>query len=374
MAAFPQSARNFTGKDFGDFDAIPELARSDAQVDLLFLTNNEILYLEPITDPFFKATKLVRVLIGLTNNEGSLYEDYYTPHEPVSVLGCATQYTICNPSSTVTAEGLCSPHTDIWAAFHSAENDLHLSSRQMGVLNRIIPSLINNGMNSVAANVGEKVLLASQKAFGNLGAALPSNQWIKELDHFLAINMVAAQYKISQYAGGAGYPTPSQNIQGPTATDSWMCSNQVIQRDDFTSFRMIGVIIILVVGGLLIVLDTTVHPFLSWFEKKKTSGKLPSLFRDHDWKYSSAFHTQAYAYDLLGLGGTWDMDGLVPTTKEGTRFGPVWKTFEGITGMAASPTQSDLESGSVSKNTTLAESPVPQMQKMAAEKQETGDS
>ena len=238
----------------------------------------------------------------------------------------------------------------------------------MGVLKRIVAALFNNGMANVAASVE---MLASQQAYGNLGAALPDNQWVREIDHFLATTLVAAQYQISRYAGGAGFPTPSQNIQSPSTIDSWMCSHQVIQRDDFTSFRMIGVIIILVVGGLMIILDTVLHPIVRWLGRKRKASKSSNLLGDHDWRHSSVFHNQAYAYSLLGYGRSWEMDGLVPTTKDEHRFGPVWKTVEDLISMPASSTQSDLENGMTSENLTLAGSPDLEIKKVTADEHVT---
>ena len=233
-----------------DFEAIPEIARSDAQVDLLFLLNSDVQYVHPVTDPWFEANKLYTGSVGLVDDNGDVNVTLYGTPGPVNILGCASQWTWCNPQSTATPNGLCTKPADSnWASHYAKEKDLHFSSEQLEVLDRMDFAFANNWLSNTANNIGNKVLLASQKVFGNVGDTLPDNQWIQELDHFFAITMVASQYHLSQYPRGNGYPTPDQHILAPTETQSWMCANQVIQRDGYTSFRMIGVIVILVVGG-----------------------------------------------------------------------------------------------------------------------------
>ena len=100
-----------------------------------------------------------------------------------------------------------------------------------------------------------------------------------------------------------------------------MCTSQVIQRDDFTSFNMVDVVIILVMGGCFILFDLTLHPLVHFIRTMRHSTN--RFRRDDDWRYGSAYRSQAIAYRALGL-GSWTTDRPIPTTTSPQMFKPLW--------------------------------------------------
>ena len=203
--------------------------------------------------------------------------------------------------------------------------------------------------------------------------------------------VISSQIAIAQYPSGNGYPTPSQNIGPPNNNASWMCANQVslllrpyfsylslfgfpgppsvahrsglswtqiIQRDDFTSFNMVGVLIILAFGSVFIALDVVLAQMVYFIQSRRLHRKDPadesSLFsRARSWRYSSIYYTQAFGYLAQGS-GSWDAKGPLPiTTSQDDIFEPLWMRY--LPGLLR-PKSSDSSTGSdsdkdVEKNT-----------------------
>src|SRR2546430_971756 len=70
---------------------IPTFNRTDADVSIYFLAANCLTYLSPVTDPLFSAT--------FQQNFSSLV--VYVPDYDITVMRCADQYQICNPTNQV---------------------------------------------------------------------------------------------------------------------------------------------------------------------------------------------------------------------------------------------------------------------------------
>ena len=143
---------------------------------------------------------------------------------------------------------------------------------------------------------------------------------------------ISSQITLSQYPSGNGYPTPSQNIGPPNNNASWMCANQIIQRDDFTSFNMVGVLIILAFGSVFIALDIFLAPIVYIISSRRSHRKDPAdqstfFSRARSWRYSSIYYTQAFGYLAQGS-GSWDVKGPLPvTTSQGDHFEPLWMRY-----------------------------------------------
>ena len=95
------------------------------------------------------------------------------------------------------------------------------------------------------------------------------------------------------------------------------------------------------------------HPLVHFAEKRRMHGT-SDPFRERNWKRSSVYHAQAYAYQALGSGGPWKIDGLIPTTDVENRLSPIWKVVEDMG--ATSTTEVDLESVSPPESASPVES------------------
>ena len=309
----------------GIFNPVPQVFRSDAQVELMFLLKAPTSYFNPVHDPWFEATKLYIELEQINNNE--LVKTYqYSAQTPVGVVGCATQWTWCNPTSSASPHGQCLGPTDLGLSFNQMES-LQLNSKQSTVVKRLKQAMDNNVLANVVEAVGSQELLASRSVVAADSVGLPADQWVRELNHLFGISIVGLQFQVSRFPRGNGYPTSGENLAPVESDAHWMCTNQIIQRDDFTSFKMAGVIAILVLGGLFILVDIVLHPLLRFLAKtlqRSRSGKVS--FRAENWRYSSIYHGQAYAFRALGQ-GTWKTSHAIPTTGSDELSAPLWTNF-----------------------------------------------
>ena len=161
----------------GPLDPIPQISRSEAQVELIYLLKETTEYFNPVHDPWFEATMPISELQGF-NEEAPVETETYTTQTPVGVVGCATQWTWCNPTSSATPRGHCLEPTDLDLSFIHMES-LQLNPKQSTVVSRLKNSMYNNVLPNVVEAVGSQELLASRSVTNTYSVGLPKDQWIR---------------------------------------------------------------------------------------------------------------------------------------------------------------------------------------------------
>lgn len=76
-----------------------------------------------------------------------------------------------------------------------------------------------------------------------------------EANHWFRLAITALQLQIVNYVTGDGTLSHNKYLERVDSDSEWMCHNQIVQRDDFTSFSILGISLILLLGGLFLVLD-----------------------------------------------------------------------------------------------------------------------
>ena len=224
---------------------------------LLFLANAAG-YISPVHDPWFNAQKSV-IWPGRIGNL-----TLYAAEKPVSVLGCTDRTEICN--AAVKGSGRCmlrraghmSDHVD------AVTSQLQLTPRQVMVMGRIY-NVLQNSVNTMAALGEDGGLLSSAKTDYWLSPTLPDNQWILELQNWFAQVLVLTQMEVVDYITGYEDPVFNRWIVPADSEEEWMCHNQIVQRDDYASFSVLGLAIIFCTGGLVLLVNmalSTVWPRL----------------------------------------------------------------------------------------------------------------
>ena len=152
---------------------------------------------------------------------------------------------------------------------------LGLNAVQTSVLSRFEDPIWND-INIMLEDLQGSELLAFQELEGSFGTSLPDNQWILELQHLFSILLTYVQL---QYATGTETAAYNRYLQPPTPSERWMCGNQIVQRSDHASFSVLGLAIILVVGGLIML----VNSFLSTLWPKLRPRSALGEYRDAQW-------------------------------------------------------------------------------------------
>ncbi|KAL0257341.1 hypothetical protein SLS55_008152 [Diplodia seriata] len=91
--------------DFADYDPIPALRQPDADVHLIFLSANSILYTQKVDDPWYAATTNSTTITSAEYATGRV--PAYRADQPVSVLACSVKEQYCNPN--LASGEQCSP-------------------------------------------------------------------------------------------------------------------------------------------------------------------------------------------------------------------------------------------------------------------------
>ena len=122
------------------------------------------------------------------------------------------------------------------------------------------------------------------------------------------------QLHVLQYVTGTGNAAWDRGWTAPVAEDEWMCSNQMVQRNDYSSINMLGVILILCFGVLFVVVNTFLERMVSVFRSKqhRAQGVTP-------WRMHHVLQLQSMLYEALGV-AVWDREALVPVTVDRARF------------------------------------------------------
>jgi len=275
----------------GDFFPIAQLNRTDALVTLLFLVSN-VAYLEPVDDPLFLAKTKVRKN-GLT---------VYQATEPVAVLGCAEKYELCNGERCMNFAGYQS------LTLSEKYSRLQFNAKQSSIADRILGPLSASSMFYRYLGQGEMPLLATGRIYNNVLQTLPSDQWIIEISRDYGGGLNDIQLQSLEFVAGPSDPADAEYTVELPDKYKWMCTNQIIRRDGYASFNILGLVIILAVGGCFIVLNLTLRNIFGRVQQRFKSGQL----RNAEWQDYELLQLHRLALQGQGISQWEGLDGDVP--------------------------------------------------------------
>ena len=281
-AAYGNSTADDAVVTSSTFEPISKLRVANSTVMLAFLAN-KVTHLQPVVDPWLRATKLSTQNISNSALDESPIP-MYTSAEPVSLLGCVEQMELCNPNIDDGAR--C---TMLRLSHHLNEvvAGMALNEKQMATTARIFYSLARVGVPQTAYSLGGNGLLASSSVQKNLSPGLPSNQWELEVQNWFGTSLTALQLFTVQYVTGYERPDFNKFITPPSPKDEWMCTNQIVQRNDFASFSVLGLAMIFLGCSLIILLSESLSKVLPRIPSKSERKRRNDL----EWR----------AYDILQL-------------------------------------------------------------------------
>lgn len=255
-------------------------------MSLLFLAQN-VSYTGPIDDPWFYATTPVALVGGQT-------QIFYgtAPDSPVSVLGCTEQHQICNPVNS-----RCTGLSGLTGVLHHKWEALGFTERQIATYNRSFVMASDSILSTTTQILGAKhMLVQNHVGYGN-AATLPSNQWILELGNWFGTMMTNLQLRSLQYATGPSSPHFYTYVRQPQTHDEQeMCSHQIIRRNDYASFNILGLAIIFILGGLIIILNLTLSTMVNKIQQATPKGRQ----RIREWRINGTLNLQRLALEKHG--------------------------------------------------------------------------
>ncbi|KAA8622904.1 hypothetical protein A1F94_003002 [Pyrenophora tritici-repentis] len=276
--------------DPSSWQPIPELQVPNADIGAFWLEQHGIWYFSSVKDPWFAAES--------SSNKSTPIgpRKYYDAGEKVvNTLVCAQQYQFCNPSKELCTAPMGSSTAATSAAsnlFTNTTNEDRFMWNLRAVFNQI-------GFSEIAKTLKEGALLASDftNPLGQFG--LPDNQWELELKHWFGIMLAALQGSIVNQASGPSIPEAATFHSLPTtAGERAACTNQKIRSDSYTSFNVLGLILIFSIGGLIMLISACLPSLMARIQRKKP-------FASIEWDANDTLQLQRLAHEAVGA-GNWE--------------------------------------------------------------------
>lgn len=295
--------------DSTEWQSIPELAQTEADLTLIFLAPNSIKYIYPNNDPFFSANYYVDL-----GSYAGVNLSYFSADEYVNVMACQDQYQYCNGGD----KNKCTPLTgyqQAYAAINSTKVGLNMI--QESIATRIIlNSRTLSTYHSIGGRGAQALRVSETVQDRNQMARVPDNQWQVEVSSWFAVSMARLQRSAVEFAAPSlsksEYP-PGSYLQEPEGIAAAMCYSQKVGLvSDTISFSVLGLIIIFAVGVAVILLYLVLEPLVAWFQRKTNAGG----YRRVRWVMDDKMQVQRMMFEEAGMGGVWtNLDGTIPITE-----------------------------------------------------------
>lgn len=280
---------------------------------IVFVANRDIGYLEPSHDPIFGATTprtLLEPMNGVPTNV-----TFYYGRASGNALGCVQRFEWCNPAhGPHNCSGLVPEGWGQWGS-------LRLNGRQAQIIVRLTNVLARADFWDMVVELGSEGLLATSNLGDGYGAAAPpDDQWARELSHWFGTHLSVAQSIVAKYPTGTGNPNIDRYFERPTNVNAtWMCDSQIIQRDDYYTFNMVGMLLILVGGGLVIITNIIVMCCVQ--QTWRIGSEKKTGFQDSAWRLYDQLQLQSRVYQAMNL-GDWNESTSIPVTEKDMEIFP----------------------------------------------------
>ena len=301
---------------FGDFTPIPALHPQDGDIDILFLQTN-LQYLNPVDDPWFAAHKQIVP-------DGANVPFYLPDNEPSNV-GCVNQHQFCNPN--LPPESACSGLTGFSQAFNLSDSDLGFSPAQNATFTRIAEAAVAASLDHIVLALDQDILIASQGVAENKVISLPDNQWQNEMLNLHNIMLAYMQSLMVSYVTGPSlFSSPSYQkyiIPPQTPEEEQLCRHQIVWRNDYYHFSILGIALILAIGLFIILVNLSLEPLIRTLRNIRKNDR--GLYKQLEWDMTETLQLQRLVYEGQGSGTWYGLPDATPVTAHGDRFGiPEW--------------------------------------------------
>ena len=267
---------------------------------MLYFLAKAAIYLESVNDPWFLAQ--VQYVDEAANTT------YYLSQDPVAVLGCAYQFEICN--TDVVKGRICFNANIQGATLEEQLVEVNFNAKQTAIAKRVLTSAYIGSVYSVILAQGASDLLANRRTIDGLATSLPPDQWVLEANQMFGTSLNNLQLLSVEYITGPDDRSDGGNIVDLPDEDKWMCTNQIVRRDNYTSFNVLGLAIILVVGGCLILLNLTLISMVSRIQQVTASGQR----RNEEWQASGLLQLHRITLENQGVDPWESTDVSIPVT------------------------------------------------------------
>ena len=249
----------------GDWIPIPELNRTDADVSVVFLSQNSVYYLAPVDDPFFAA----HTLIGPTDD---VKDDTYIMDHAITALGCTDQFQICNQHPKNGPSPFCSK-----LGSFSDENKVEVYDssngyNQLSTLSRLLNAAVGAPIYYSIFGRDASSLRAADSLFGDFQTLnLTATQWQLEASVWFAQGLVHMQQSILDYANN-DKNIPIRTPQSPGEIHG--CQSQIVGNNSgmYQNLSVLGIGLVMAFALFIILLSVIVGPIHRFVDGRTAQG------------------------------------------------------------------------------------------------------
>ncbi|KAH9907560.1 hypothetical protein F4778DRAFT_799859 [Xylariomycetidae sp. FL2044] len=282
-----------------EFEPIPELHRSDADIFLFFLSTNTIGFSTPPQDPWYYPDHAEGSSTSAEDpaNETDIKSVALTcSKEAASPLACAYQQQVCiSGGKTCTPLGSTS---DTVSAAEELFKDEHSYPRFAWIFDALGQGgSIAEVVQSLKASALTSRLSLSQGVQG----AIAANQWQIDVQYWHAVSLAGYQRAMVDTAAGILPDDEMAIVRPDSPTEEALCDNQKIVSRSHVSFSVFGLVAILVFGLGTIGVSLSLEWLLDFVQKRWGLSPYARL----EWISNGTLQLQRLANEALGLGGTW---------------------------------------------------------------------
>ncbi|KAG9605358.1 hypothetical protein KCU77_g839, partial [Aureobasidium melanogenum] len=286
------------------FQPIDGLVRNDSAAISLFILINNAGYDDPVEDPWFNATRF--------------QNSVYSSEQIFQVLGCSSEYLVCRPQ--VSGSPICGHVANISASVptvYSEDQRIDFNVVQNTLLPRFTAATTRNAMTHVPQFLGADSLLASSYVYQWSSLDLPDDQWTVELSNWFSTSLISLQLFSASYVQSDTPQWSSFSKISPSAGERWMCTNQIVHRDDHTSFSVLGLSIVLGVGCIIILISLILKDLVTWIQSDTEENDV----RTQTWTELGLLQLQRKVLETSNpTAPAWVGEGDVPTVSSGESF------------------------------------------------------
>jgi hypothetical protein len=252
--AYVNTSHTVAWTGFSPIDPLVQ-ANKDADLTLLFLTYSGR-YFKPVDDPWFSAHNVHHV-----DTPSPLARTQYSRDSIISTVGCLERHQFCKPGPSE----YCTPFLS-WGQVQDFEGfSANLRPLQKVIFGRLLQAVDDSSAAMVLSFLGmtSTPLLAIDQCATQrttMSLPLPDNQWMLEMRYWYSIAMAQLQRGVVQWATGQITEDPLNQLRRPNTTaEKWFCDNLMIPSEEYQSFSVLGVVLILAIGCLIIVVACTLE-------------------------------------------------------------------------------------------------------------------
>ncbi|KAI1762725.1 hypothetical protein GGR53DRAFT_532247 [Hypoxylon sp. FL1150] len=300
---------NRTHSPSTQFIPAPNLRRTDADMCLVFLSGNGVVFSDATHDNWYRGNVPCHKLL----DEGNKRTFQYCPEDAASPIACLEQFQVCNGNVS-----RCGPLASFENAWREAAEAF--DSRSGAFVNEAASRLTwfmllidsyPTRLFKLISSAGSDSLLSRHNLANGVQRRLLKNQWQLDVIFWWSTSLAVTQATFVEASRGIIDPSLARLREFPSnGAQKEMCMSQKITSTAHDSFSLFGVLFTFIAGFLIIITSYILEPLFAYLYRKSRYREYSHL----EWTANGTLQLQRLAHEGQGLQDWAKCDEEVPIT------------------------------------------------------------